>query len=294
MKNTRLGPNVAGSWYPAGSDELAKRVDEYICAPGEMEPGAAAGQGRPVALIAPHAGYVYSGPVAGRGFRHLRRNSFARVLLLGPSHHAGFAGAVLPAAELYVTPLGEVPIDSAAVARLRELPGLRVDDAPFRPEHCLEMEIPFLQRTLEPGWRLLPLLIGAGGGPTALGQVADALLPLVDPETILVVSSDLTHYGPRFAYVPFRSDVPGKIRELDMGAAERILAMDRRGFEEYVERTGATICGRRAIDLLLRLLPGGLAGSLEAYDTSGRITGDWDNSVSYASLLFRARGAEPD
>lgn len=284
---------MAGSWYPAGSAELAARVDEYIGGAGEEEPGDADGQGRPVALIAPHAGYVYSGPVAGRGFRHLRRDSFARVLLLGPSHHAGFTGAVLPEAEAYVTPLGEVPVDSAAVARLRGLPGLRVDDGPFRPEHCLEMEIPFLQRTLEPGWRLLPVLVGAGGGPAVLAQVADALLPVVDPETIVVVSSDFTHYGPRFSYVPFRSELPGRIRELDMGAVERILALDRSGFEEYVERTGATICGRRAIDIMLRLLPGGLAGSLEAYDTSGRITGDWEHSVSYASLLFRASGAHP-
>jgi len=280
----RLGPNVAGSWYPAGRDELGGRLDEYL-GPGEDV------ETRPVALIAPHAGYVYSGAVAGQGFRHLRGASFDRVILLGPSHHAGFAGGVLPEAELYVTPLGELPLDTAAISRLGDLPELQVDDRPFRPEHCLEMEIPFLQRTLEPGWRLLPVLIGGGGEAASRGRVAEALLPLVAPDTLIVVSSDFTHYGPRFSYVPFRADVPRRLRDLDMGAVERILALDRSGFDVYVERTGATICGRRAIDVLFGLLPGDLETSLEGYDTSGRITGDWENSVSYASLLFRTSPA---
>lgn len=287
MGKGRLGPNVAGSWYPSGRSELERLLDRYL-APPEGERG---GPGRVVALIAPHAGYAYSGPVAGRGFRHVRRGSFARVLLLGPSHHAAFAGAALPQADTYVTPLGDVPIDSASVARLRDSQGWRVDDGPFRPEHCLEMEIPFLQRTLEPGWRMLPVLIGGGSDPASRSRVAEALLPVADPDTLVVVSSDFTHYGPRFSYVPFRSDVPQRIRDLDMGAVERILAFDREGFEDYVERTGATICGRGAIDVLLGLLPGGLRASLVAYDTSGRMTGDWDHSVSYASLVFAAPAA---
>jgi len=279
MRKRRLGPNVAGSWYPSGRDELVRLLEQYVGpSPQRAE--------RPAALIAPHAGYVYSGAVAGRGFRHLRGASFSRVVLLGPSHHAGFAGAALPEAEVYVTPLGEVPIDAAAVARLSDLPGMRVDDGPFRPEHCLEMEIPFLQHTLQPGWRLLPVLIGGAGGRAGRDRVADALLPLADADTLIVASSDFTHYGPRFAYVPFRSDLPRRIRELDMGAVERILALDRAGFAGYLERTGATICGSGAIDVLLGLLPGGLRASLEAYDTSGRLTGEWDHSVSYASLLF--------
>jgi len=281
MQKRRLGPNVAGTWYPSGREELVRRLDEYM---GPAE-GARPEQ-RLAALIAPHAGYAYSGPVAGCGFRHLRRRSFSRVVLLGPSHYAAFSGAALPEADCYVTPLGDVPIDSAAVARLAELPGVRTDDGPFRREHCLEMEIPFLQHALEPGWRLLPVLVGGVGGQTGRDRVVDALLPLADPDTLLVASSDFTHYGPRFSYVPFRSEVPRRIRELDMGAVDRILAQDRAGFERYVERTGATICGSGAIDVLLGLLPGGLQTTLEAYDTSGRITGDWDHTVSYASLLF--------
>jgi AmmeMemoRadiSam system protein B len=241
-----------------------------------------------VAVIAPHAGYAYSGPVAGQLFRHLSNAAYTRVILVGPSHHATFRGAALSGADAYATPLGDVPLDCASVARLRDLPGIQVTDHPFHREHCLEMEIPFLQRVLAPGWRLLPVLIGAGTETQGCSEIAEALLPLIDPDTLLVVSSDFTHYGPRFAYVPFQDQVPRKIRELDMGAVERVLASDRAGFDRYVERTGATICGRRAIDVLLGLLPGNLEGALVAYDTSGNITGDWVHSVSYASLLFRA------
>jgi AmmeMemoRadiSam system protein B len=280
---------VAGSWYPSAPDALKHQLDGYLRAETENAGGTRAGA--VFALIAPHAGYVYSGAIAGKGFRHLRDARFDRVILLGPSHHAAFQGAALPEAETYVTPLGKVPIDSGAVKDLSAGKGIQVTDRPFQPEHCLEMEIPFLQHTLEPGWRLLPVLIGGGSTARSCGEVIDALLPLLDAETLVVVSSDFTHFGPRFAYTPFRKDLPERIRALDMGAVDRIVAADRAGFQSYVDRTGATICGRRAIDVLLGLAPAGLEVSLVAYDTSGSITGDWINSVSYASVLFRRPAA---
>jgi len=277
---------VAGSWYPSAPETLRHQLDGYLRSSEDAE--ADDGPGRVVAIIAPHAGYVYSGAVAGTGFRLLQGSRFARVILIGPSHHAAFCGAALPQAEFYVTPLGEVPLDLTAIRRLDGLAGIQLTDQPFFPEHCLEMEIPFLQHALEPGWRLLPILIGAASSAQDCQQVVDSVLPLVDQETLLVVSSDFTHYGPRFGYTPFRKDVPEKVRELDMGAVEKILAGDRSGFQSYVDRTGATICGRRAIDVLLGLLPSGSQPTLAGYDTSGNITGDWANSVSYASLLFRS------
>jgi hypothetical protein len=101
-----------------------------------------------------------------------------------------------------------------------------------------------------------------------------------------VVSSDFTHYGPRFGYVPFDKDVPEAIERLDLGAVQPIVDLDAPGFERYVRETGATICGHAAISVLLRLLGGETTGRLDAYDTSGRITGDWGHSVSYAALSF--------
>jgi len=282
-----LGPTVAGSWYPAESERLAGLLDGYLAdAADEASVG-----GSVAALIAPHAGFVYSGAVAGRAFARVRAAEFERVLLLGPSHRHAFGGGALPAAPTYRTPLGEIPIDREALDALAALPGIRIDDRPFLGEHSLEAEIPFLQRCLVPGWKLAPVLIGAGSADEAAAEVADALRRLLGPRTLVVVSSDFTHFGPRFGYVPFDEDVPGRIERLDMGAVELILQWDRAGFEDYVARTGATICGRDAIGILMRMMPERPNGSLAAYDTSGRMTGDWGHCVSYASLAFH-RGAE--
>jgi len=283
----RLGPTVAGTWYPRSPSELERELQAMFAS----APPPAAASGSIVAVIAPHAGFVYSGAVAAAGFRPLDGGSVRRVLLVGPSHYEAYDGGATVRAAAYVTPLGEVPLDLEAIDRVAERPGIRIAAGPFRLEHCLEAEIPFLQSTLRPGWRLLPVLVGAGSSVGGRERLAEALRDVVDDETLIVVSSDFTHFGPRFRYVPFREDVPRRIRELDHGALERILALDRAGFIEYVRETEATICGRDAIDVLLRLLPQDTHGTLEAYDTSGRITGDWNHSVSYASLVFRRREA---
>jgi AmmeMemoRadiSam system protein B len=286
-----LGPVVAGRWYPADGGSLGREIDRLMRDAGGA--GAEAGaQGAVRALLAPHAGYVYSGAVAARGFRRVLDESYDRVVLLGPSHHAAYAGAAMPDAGRYRTPLGEIELDTGCIAELSARPALHVDGAPFEPEHSLEMEIPFLQRTLAPGWKLVPLLIGAASSSEDLARVSEALAPLGGPGQLLVVSSDLTHFGRAFRYRPFDRDVPARIEALDMGAVDRMLALDAAAFTSYVRETGATICGRMAIEVLLRTLPPDTVGRLEAYDTSGRITGDWETSVSYASVVFCGTGGD--
>ena len=288
FETARLGPNVAGTWYARDGNELKREIDALLEGKS-AEPAAPADS--VLALIAPHAGLMYSGAVAASGFRLLRARAFERVILIGPSHYAAFKGAALPRAGLYSTPLGDVPLDTDSIAALQGRPATRIDDGPFIREHSLEAEIPFLQRALPAGWKLLPVLIGAHTTPQDAQLVADALAPRLGPSSLLVVSSDFTHYGAGFDYVPFRDDVQNRIRRLDMGAVKLILGRNARGFADYVGKTGATICGRNAIDVLLRLLPDDAEGALLDYDTSGRMTSTWDHSVSYASLLFRAPAA---
>ncbi len=283
-----LGPAVAGSWYPATREALEGQLDELFRAGGGAESGSGADA---AALIAPHAGFTYSGVVAAQGFRHVQSRGRDRVVLLGPSHHEAFEGAVAPRAETYRTPLGDIPIDTEAVEGLRVLERMRVSDEPFRREHSLEAELPFLQRRLRPGWRLLPLLVGRLEARENARRLADALRPLLGPRTLVVVSSDFTHYGPRFDYLPFLSDVAARIRDLDMQAIDLIVGGDAPGFERFLARTHATICGQNPIRVLLELLPEGLEAELASYDTSGRITGEWGHSVSYASLVFRGAAA---
>jgi AmmeMemoRadiSam system protein B/AmmeMemoRadiSam system protein A len=285
----QLGPTVAGRWYPADRDELLRQVDALL--ESSAEPTAT---GKLGAVIAPHAGYIYSGSVAASAFRLLRDDRFERVILIGPSHYVAFQGAVLPSASSYRTPLGDVPLDTEAVAGLVGRAEIRVEDRPFQPEHSLEAEIPFLQRLLLPGWRLLPVLVGGGSSVAANRRVAEALGGLWQSDTLVVVSSDFTHYGRDFRYVPFEDRLPERIEELDMGAVERIVAGDCDGFADYVARTGATICGQAAIQVLLRMMATEPDASVAAYDTSGRLTGSWDHSVSYAGLTFsRPREDDP-
>ena len=283
-----IGPAVAGTWYPANPDALRREVDAMLDR-AAAPPGKSAGT--VVALIEPHAGYAYSGETAAQGFRRLRGARYDLVLLLGPSHYAWFRGGALPDAAALKTPLGEVPIDREALAALRDRPGFKVMAGAFEREHCLEAEVPFLQRALEPGWRALPVLVGSGTAGEEAQKVADGLRPLLGPGTLVVVSSDFTHYGSGFGYVPFKESVPERLRELDLGAARLIEARDVAGFESYLDRTGATICGRDAIDVLLRLLPPDAKASLVAYDTSGRMTGDFGHSVSYATMVFEGPAA---
>jgi AmmeMemoRadiSam system protein B len=282
-KRRSVGPAVAGTWYPSNPDKLARQVDEHL-AEAKADPRETGR--RLIGLIAPHAGYVYSGAVAGRGFGLVRDARYSRVLLLGPSHSSGFRGAALPEAEVYRTPLGEVPLDTSAIASLADHPGFTVTDAPFGSEHSLESEIPFLQRALRPGWLLLPVLLGPGSSGRTAGQLAGELRPMLDSTTLIVVSSDFTHFGMGFGYVPFRQNVPENIRELDMGAVRKIENLDAGGFDGYVNETEATICGRNAISVLLKMLPKDTSASLVAYDTSGNMTGDWGHSVSYAAMAF--------
>jgi hypothetical protein len=180
-------PAVAGSFYPDDSVLLAGTVDGYLA-------GASRRKGAPPrALVAPHAGYLYSGPVAASAFATLRgaAGRFRRVLLLGPSHYVPFAGLALSTAEAFETPLGRVALDGSARTALADLAQVVVADAPHAREHSLEVELPFLQRVLGE-FLLVPLAVGEAGDE----EVAQVIDRLADAETLVVVSTDLSHYQP--------------------------------------------------------------------------------------------------
>jgi AmmeMemoRadiSam system protein B len=178
-------PSVAGMFYPASPDELREEVA------GLLRQAPHGGQA-PKALIAPHAGYVYSGPVAASAYARLAPVAAAirRVVLLAPSHRIPFRGLAVPQASSLRTPLGDVPVDADGVATALRLPQVhRLDDA-FRGEHALEVQLPFLQLALE-AFSVVPLIVGDASGE----QVAEVLRLLWDgDETLVVVSSDLSHY----------------------------------------------------------------------------------------------------
>jgi hypothetical protein len=281
----RIRPSaLAGTWYPADAETLAETVDALLAEAVSEPPG-----GGIRALLVPHAGYTYSGLVAASAFALIRGAQYRRVMVLAPAHHAGFDGLSIGDVDAYETPLGAVPLDAETIARLRASALVRAEPAAHQREHAIEIELPFLQRALAPGWRLVPILVGRLDGDEDR-LLADLIRPFLDDGTLIVVSSDFTHYGPRFGYVPFPPDrrVTERIRALDDGAIARIVAHDAPGLLRYREETGVTICGVWPLTLLLRLLPADAAVHRLSYAASGALTGDWRHSVSYAALAVTA------
>jgi len=276
-----FGPVKAGSWYPGSADELNSMLDGFLA---KAQPQAPAG--RVVALISPHAGYQWSGPTAAFGFALLKGQSFQRVIVMAPSHSAGFAGFSVLDAEVYRTPLGEIPIDTAATAVLRRLPDQRDLPNAWTDEHAVEMQLPFLQRVLKPGFKLVPILVGGESSADQQQHLADALAALADAQTLVLVSSDFTHYGANFGYLPFADNVAKRLRsDLAVPATDAIVKLDLAAFEAHLKKTEDTICGREPIKVLLRMKPNATA-KLLALNTSGDQTGDYRSSVSYASIAF--------
>jgi AmmeMemoRadiSam system protein B len=178
-------PVVAGLFYPGSPAALQHDIDGYLHA------ARADGRARPRALIAPHAGYRYSGPIAASAYAALApwADEVRRAVVLAPSHRVPFHGIALSSADRFETPLGEIAVDTAATAQLAGLPGVAVFDAAFADEHALEVQLPFLQVVLG-DFRLVPLIVG-----DADAKLVDPVIEmLLDDETLVVVSSDLSHY----------------------------------------------------------------------------------------------------
>ena len=279
----------AGRWFPADSEKLGRLVDSYLSAqaPAIARP--------PVALIVPHAGYEYAGPVAGKAYGTLKGRSYKRVIVLGLSHQLPLRGASVLRVDAYETPLGKIPVDAEARDALLKCPVVKEVAAAHRTEHSDENQLPFLQRALG-SFKLLDVLVGEMA-PDQRTLLANAIRPLIDDATLVVVSSDFTHYGPNYGYggpagqaIP-RGRAPETLQRLNDMAVREILEVDVPGWDAFIEQTQDTICGRAGIGLLLKILEpwDDVRGSRVAYDTSGQITGDWTNSVTYAAVaLWRA------
>jgi hypothetical protein len=318
----------AGRWFPADADGLARTVDGFFSGAVAEIPR------RPVALIVPHAGYEYSGAVAGKGYATLKGRSYKRVILLGPSHQTAVRGASVLRADAYETPLGRIPVDAEARDALLKCSVVREQPAAHAGEWSVENQLPMLQRALRGCFITPSPLTGEGRGeggkslepplgpphpnplppgerelkqplkdfaivevivgvmtPAERTTLAEALRKLADAGTLLVVGTDFTHYGPRFDYVPFKDRVPERLADLNDKAVAKILDLDATGWDRFIAETGDTVCGQAAVGLLLEALKpwGDVKGQRVAFDTSGRITGDWENSVTYASIvLWRA------
>lgn len=263
-------PAVAGRFYPDQPDVLAEQVASYCVAP------AASARRKAFACVVPHAGYRFSGHVAGAVYARLELPR--HFLLLGPRHYPrGEAQAILSEGS-WQTPLGRAEIDTALAAELkRACSALVEDDVAHRDEHALEVQLPFLQ-ALVGDFRFVPVALGTRdyGALESLGQAIAAVLARRAEPVLIVASSDMNHY---------ESDEI--TRRKDGVALDRLLALDPRGLYDVVRREGITMCGvGPAISMLTaaRLL-GATRAELVRYATSGDITGDYGEVVGYAGCI---------
>jgi AmmeMemoRadiSam system protein B/AmmeMemoRadiSam system protein A len=281
-------PAVAGAFY--SDDPVALRVEvEHMLEASSPIEGVRA-------LVVPHAGYFYSGAIAGRAFATLDVRDLRRVILLGPSHHRAFAGGALPARGIdsFATPIGDIRVDLEAVETLRKISGFNGPSAAHGPEHCLEVELPFL-RVLAPDAVIVPILVGNETDIELARGMARALLPLLDNGTAVVVSSDFTHHGDRYRWTPFwEPNLSAQLVRLGEVTAGRLAAIDPAGFTFQVEVSGDSVCGVRPAMVIAELLAHAFdgKGQVQAVTTSGHRTGDWDNSVTYASVVFKGSWTE--
>ncbi len=278
-KNRVLRSSLAGMWYSGIPDELESEIKSYFDAAPKAELDDI------IALLLPHAGYAYSGQTAASAVAQVRGRDYERVVVLGPTHQFELRNKIsVPDARAYSTPLGQVDLDSDFIDLISSHAFVQTSTAHHQQEHSVQIEIPLLQVALEE-FKLVPIVVGQLDLETCL-LVGAALRELMDDKTLLVASSDFTHYGERFGYLPFKDNVPDGIKNLDIGAFGFIENADPRGFMQYCNETGATICGRIPIAVLLAMLPDYAGAHLVQYETSGNMTGCYDASVSYLSAAF--------
>ena len=258
--NTRAAA-VAGYFYEANPDRLKHDVNQLLQAQ------AADCGDFPEALIVPHAGYVYSGSTAACAYNCLLPDpdQVKRVLLIGPAHRVYVDGMAIPSVDYFSTPLGDIPLDREALGRIGDLPGVRVSDEAHREEHCLEVQLPFLQTVLNE-FTLVPIVVG-GAGPDAVAAVIDALAD--DPHTLVVISSDLSHF---LSY--------DEARRIDSDTCKLIL-------HKATSLRGEQACGAAAINgLMASKLGRRLEVDLLRACNSGDTAGSRNRVVGYAAFAL--------
>ena len=254
-------PAVAGSFYPADPHELRHMLERYLQA-------APADATAPSAMIAPHAGYVFSGPVAASGYARLLRSGhhYRRVIILGPAHRVAFSGLATTSASAFATPLGDVVVDREAIEAIAGLPQVQELDEAHRLEHCLEVQLPFLQLTLS-DFSVIPLVVG----DASAGEICEVIEALwTGPDTLVIVSSDLSHYHDYETATRLDSETTRQIEELDYQG----IAFDQ-------------ACGRNPVSgLLLFAQRHGLSATTLDLRNSGDTAGPRDQVVGYGTYVF--------
>lgn len=280
--------HLSDRWYPSGGKPLRRKMTELqLHAKKKYKNNFDAKKIK--AIIVPHAGFDYSGTLATGVYQNLKQKTFDRVIVLAPSHHVHFEGVALVGNEYssYKSPLRQIQIDHGVVKKLSQISSLfHFNHHAHELEHSIEIQIPLIQKYC--GFcKIVPLLIG---NLTSLHvqEVADVLYQCMDKKILIIVSSDLTHYGTMFHFTPFQHDVFENIFKLDQTLIEAIAAVNPDKFLKIVKKTGDTVCGKNAILILLNMIQKKYFGDVQCvtigYDTSSHAD-DMQSCVSYVGMI---------
>lgn len=273
---------LAGQWYPANPKHLAEEVDRYISAAnmGVLD-------GEVVAVMSPHAGYMYSGSVAGYAFSAIKDLSPELVIIISPMHQPYYAPVMTTAHSAYQTPLGLIPVNRESIdclsAILKNEAGVKLAEVAHDPEHSLEIELPFLQRAVNSGYQILPIMLRdqsavmARNLAKALTQALVQLGLAKRGSSLLVASTDLSHYYSQ-----------SRAKQLDDELLKQVALFDADGVIKTEEQGKGYACGRGALSTVMWTAKalGAKSAKILKYATSGDVSGDYDRVVGYAAAAF--------
>lgn len=305
VHGSSMQAHLSADWYPTEKEKLTATLHALQKKAHDLYPATLQNVR---AIIIPHAGYAYSGAIAASCFNllHHASNQFIdRVIVLTPAHAISFKGFVVPDhVQEYIIPTGTITFDTKVMKELIAMSPLFIalqtmKNNPFNQEHSFEIQCPFIHTYINEKIPVIPLLVGYLDEQDAK-NAATIIKKIMTPHTLIIVSSDFTHYGPQFDYMPFgpTPQAAQAIHALDNKVMEQIIHQSLHGFLQTIKTTGATVCGQYPIAVLLALLENKSLGPIEphlvAYTTSSKVENNKNaqSSVSYAGIAF-ANDASP-
>jgi MEMO1 family protein len=305
--------HLSSSWCSHNKETLQKDLNNYFTL-SQKNFSVAVDSSSVKALIVPHAGHYFSGLCAASAYQSLKTGSsknqkIKKVIILSPSHTEQFSGVALPHYDVYRTPLGDIPVDKAMVTTLRLQKNFSVRESAHKKEHSIEIELPFLQESIS-DFKIVPLIVGSIQ-PHLFDAVSKSIGGLINDQTLVVISSDFTHFGNHHNYVPFETHVLDRIRQIDSLAFEAIQNQTFGLLSSVLQKAGATICGNAPLKILLKLIEKKFVEGefyLSSYYTSEHLlrarscesinikklcgvipAQDIDNSVSYLGAILSSQ-----
>lgn len=282
--------HLSENWYPKETEILSQELDGYFNLARKHFPIAVDAQ-TVRALIVPHAGMYFSGLCAATAYQTLlyATTNIKRVIILCPAHTTFLKGCAVPRFDVYQTPLGDIEIDKKAISYLTVNQVFRGDVRAHEQEHAIEIQLPFLQKTIAE-FKLVPLIVGHTTDKD-IEDIIHGLKKIINKETLVIISSDFLHHGAQYDYAVFDQNIMANIRFFDAQAVNTICAQDFRGFEQFLKKTGATICGQNPIKILLGLINeriiDGVNAKLSCYYTSAHMNKarNKNHDISISDLL---------